>query len=150
MNARRDFTATMRTNADTYEKLVAMGGSDAGGRDLACRVLSLRKSAPPKEDRRTVYYVRSASGLIKIGIADDVAKRLATLQTGNAELLTVIATEPGGRARELTLHNRFHFARVRGEWFRPDPRLLQHIAEVERDMREHFRRSPIQLRLVRA
>ena len=147
---RRDFSAVMQANEETYGRLVAMGGSDEGARSLAARVLASRELRPAQVDCRTVYYIRSASGLIKIGIADDVGKRLATLQTGNAELLTIVATEPGGRARELELHDRFHFARIRGEWFRPDPRLLQHIDSIERDMREHFRRSPIQLRLVRA
>lgn len=61
------------------------------------------------------------NGLIKIGKADNVARRLAQLQTGNASLLLLIASGSGGHELEGHLHYRLKRLRVRGEWFRLRP-----------------------------
>jgi hypothetical protein len=68
-----------------------------------------------------------ADGLIKIGKAIDPHRRLQQLQTGSGETLTLMATEPGGFDVEWSRHRQFRAMRVRGEWFRADPVLLQHI-----------------------
>lgn len=80
---------------------------------------------------QSVYFIRADHvGLIKIGIAQDVNQRLATLRTSSPvrlELLAVI--RDGGQALEARLHQRFAGARSHGEWFHPTPELLSYIAE---------------------
>ena len=74
-----------------------------------------------------IYLVR-AGDRIKIGYAEsDVPGRIKTLQTGCPTPLTLLATFPGGRSVEASLHRRYAHLRTTGEWFRADPVLLEHI-----------------------
>lgn len=77
-----------------------------------------------------VYFIRAGKGPIKIGRSVNVGSRIATMQTGNAEELRVVARMPGGAAIESMLHARFAAARMRGEWFQPTPDLLALVAEI--------------------
>lgn len=78
-----------------------------------------------------IYFVRAAEGgPIKIGITDDLGRRMAHLRCGRSEDLIVLATMPGGRAEERKLHRRFASSRRRGEWFDPTPDLLALVAEA--------------------
>lgn len=88
-----------------------------------------------------VYFVQcGVVGPIKIGSAGDVTRRVAALQTGTPERLRVIARAPGvGVEGERELHRRFAHRRIRGEWFRPSPDLLNFAAWC----RVHFRRRVI-------
>lgn len=73
-----------------------------------------------------VYFVRAGNkGAIKIGVARDVKKRLATMQTGNPFELKVIALIPCSGVQqafdtERRIHNLFKAKRIRGEWFAGD------------------------------
>jgi hypothetical protein len=80
-----------------------------------------------------VYYIRcgGAGGLIKIGKAVDPRKRLSQLQTGSGETLSLLAVEPGGLDVERQRHRQFRAYRVRGEWFRADPALIEHIEALK-------------------
>lgn len=79
----------------------------------------------------TIYFIRGQSaGLIKIGIAKSVEKRLKTLQSGSPVLLVVLATMPGTGLTERELHHRFAHLRRHGEWFEPGDDLLAFIAEI--------------------
>lgn len=80
---------------------------------------------------RSVYFVQSVDGgLIKIGIASNVAARLSGMQTGSPVKLRVIGVIPDARSTvEAELHERFATARRHGEWFEPTPELLAYIAE---------------------
>ncbi len=77
----------------------------------------------------TSYFIE-AVGLdkIKIGRARDVAKRLATLQTGSAVPLKLLATTDTIPEREL--HRRFRSQRISGEWFRKCDEILALIDEI--------------------
>lgn len=78
-----------------------------------------------------VYFVRDRqSDLIKIGSSCNERKRLRSLQTAHGGQLWLMATCPGGRAREYQLHCRFAASRVRGEWFRASPDLLAFIEQL--------------------
>lgn len=73
-----------------------------------------------------VYFIqRREHGVIKIGQARDVASRLRSLQTASPEPLHLLATSQRHDEREL--HSFFQRERLRGEWFRPSPRLLAFI-----------------------
>lgn len=71
-----------------------------------------------------VYFI-SDGEYLKIGISNDVDKRLKTLQTSNARLLNLVhCIEVPNKDYaiwiENTLHGAFPHARAMGEWFRID------------------------------
>lgn len=67
---------------------------------------------------------------VKIGIANDVARRLSDLQTGNPDPLELLAVGPGGRVVEQLLHVRYGDQHVRGEWFELEPGQLRHLVSA--------------------
>jgi hypothetical protein len=96
-----------------------------------------------------VYFIRASNGLIKIGVSKAPHARVAELQVGcpiPLRLVVSFSTEeiPESLARTLSekgLQRAFAKARVRGEWFRPVPDLLELIAEVKRQARAARRRD---------
>lgn len=54
---------------------------------------------------------------VKVGKANDVRARIATLQTGNPQDLRLLYVLPGDAELEWQLHRRLQGGRVRGEWF---------------------------------
>lgn len=78
-----------------------------------------------------VYFVRARSGRhVKIGWSTDLPSRLSALQTAHAVPVKVLATVPGVRALESTLHERFRADRVRGEWFNLSDQIRAFIREA--------------------
>lgn len=82
-----------------------------------------------------VYFIRCHDqfGNIKIGYANDVAKRLQDLQIGSPSKLSLIhsfACTSVGAAQivEKNLHFRFRYCNRSGEWFSPDQTLREFIA----------------------
>lgn len=78
---------------------------------------------------RQVYFVRAPNRQIKIGVSNDVRRRVAQLQMRFTEPLEIIGTLTGGYATEGTLHQMFAESAVGGEWFDPSIRLLEFIDE---------------------
>ena len=80
-----------------------------------------------------VYFILNRdSNAIKIGRARDIQKRLAALQTASPaelELLKAVQVRTGFQSQQLEviLHSKFRHLRIRGEWFRAEPELLQCI-----------------------
>lgn len=70
-----------------------------------------------------VYYVKR-DDLIKIGYTADLASRVRALKG------RLLAVEPGSRSIERERHAQFAAHRVLGEWFKPAPELLDHIAKL--------------------
>lgn len=67
-----------------------------------------------------VYLIYSESGLYKIGVSNDVEKRMSTLRTGSGYALTCLAyykTKDKPTTVERALHKLFDEFRVLGEWF---------------------------------
>lgn len=83
-----------------------------------------------KETRIYFVQMRSPVGEIKIGLTRDLRARLNALQTGSPYPLRVLAALPGTEAEEHELHTRFADLRLSGEWFRPEPRLLEFVAQL--------------------
>jgi hypothetical protein len=80
-----------------------------------------------------VYIIgHDGSNLVKIGKADDVAKRLAGIQRMSPVKLRVLAHFPGGFRYEKALHQKFDHLRTYGEWF--DFGGLDPVAEVSAAM----------------
>jgi hypothetical protein len=78
-----------------------------------------------------MYFVRDeAMQAIKIGYTEgDPEERVRQLQTGNAGKLTLLHQMPGTRKDENYWHTHFAYARIGGEWFRPEPELLKAIED---------------------
>lgn len=70
-----------------------------------------------------VYFIRAGNrGAIKIGIAKNIERRMATMQTGNAFQLHLLARIPCDNKEqalflESKIHNFFKRQKIRGEWF---------------------------------
>lgn len=65
-----------------------------------------------------VYFARAGSdGLVKIGFAVTVARRLKHLSAGCPTPLILLREAPGTRQTEAWLHRHFAEARRHGEWF---------------------------------
>lgn len=90
----------------------------------------VRRSKP----RRFVYFVEAQEAkLIKIGIANDPAQRLITLQAASVDKLVIIGVIDGDQEVERNLHARFSHLRQHGEWFRPGDDLMDYILENAKD-----------------
>lgn len=63
-------------------------------------------------------YVVGFGNYVKIGYTRDPAQRLADLQTGCPEQLTIYLHLAGSLEDEASLHRRFRAQRAKGEWFR--------------------------------
>ena len=66
-------------------------------------------------------------GPIKIGLAKRPAQRLRTLQTANAEHLRGLAAWRVLPFEERDIHAEYAYARIRGEWFKPVPELVEFV-----------------------
>lgn len=65
-----------------------------------------------------IYFIRAGDdGPVKIGMARDVAARLASLRSAHWLPLRVLRTLEGGRLVERRLHRHYAASRLRGEWF---------------------------------
>lgn len=89
-----------------------------------------------------IYFVHDEATLfIKVGFTDrDINDRLREFQTGCPGLLTPLLLISGTRHDEQAWHKRFAGARVRGEWFRPTPELLQAIDDLKTSIEENLTR----------
>lgn len=67
-----------------------------------------------------IYIIRDGAGHFKIGITNDLGKRLSSLQSGNARRLSVAFSRRVGRhalAIEKISHRQLGHCRRVGEWF---------------------------------
>lgn len=83
-----------------------------------------RVQAPAAEP---LVYFGQVGNRIKIGTSTNLKNRLRSLSIARDAIL---ATEPGGHAREAELHARFDDLREEGEWFRAEEPLLGYIAAL--------------------
>lgn len=66
----------------------------------------------------SVYLVRAGEhGPVKIGYAENVARRMIKMQADNHVRLILLRELTGGKAEEAVLHLRFADLRLHGEWF---------------------------------
>jgi hypothetical protein len=98
---------------------------------------------PAKVMAGSVYFVHSPRlEMVKIGrTTDKVEKRVATMQTGSADRLSILSTIETDDCAQLEglMHNMFWDRRSHGEWFEGDPDLLEFAkAEEPFDGRPRF------------
>lgn len=73
----------------------------------------------------SVYIIRvGQSNLVKIGVAKNVMSRMATLQTGHHDELSLLRVVDGDCTVERWFHREFKHCRRRREWFEFDPAML--------------------------
>ena len=76
-----------------------------------------------------VYFAQFPTGLIKIGVTDNLEARLPELAYDYGVDLTLLATMPGDRSTKHEVHQRFADLRVgRTDQFEPGPDLMDFIA----------------------
>ncbi len=80
-----------------------------------------------------LYFIQAGNGPIKIGITDNLASRIISLQTGHYEKMEVLYSIETDNAKDLEkfYHKHFKYQQIRGEWFRPDEYLLGFIEKLK-------------------
>jgi hypothetical protein len=99
--------------------------------DSLARELARREGIGAITSQRCVYFIQGVDGgPIKIGVANDPAKRLGDLQRTSPVRLQILATQEGDLFLEGQLHGKFKKDRLHGEWFNDSPALRDHIASL--------------------
>lgn len=73
-----------------------------------------------------IYFVR-CNQFVKIGYSSEPKERVWTLQTATPYKINILFFMPGDRWLEKDLHNRFGEYQHKGEWYKPEGRLLTFI-----------------------
>ena len=77
-----------------------------------------------------VYFIRCGkNGPIKIGFTRNIDRRLAQISVYAPEPPECIGFFNGKEEDEAQLHKNFSALRMNGEWFRPDPVLLEFVEQ---------------------
>ena len=88
----------------------------------------LRRDSRNKFD---VYFIEApAVGVIKIGITDNIGRRLRALECQSPAPLVLLHSFDGTARQESALHTRFLADRTHGEWFRATDVLLSLIEQL--------------------
>lgn len=75
-----------------------------------------------------IYFIMSGD-LVKIGYSNNPKKRFAALSTGCPFPCHLIGVTEGGPSEEAALHKAFAHLREKGEWFRFDVEVNNHIRQ---------------------
>ncbi len=111
-------------------------GAPGFGSAVEVRLLSLPRRGAPRRSRSTRYgsafvYFVGGGNHIKIGLARDVAFRLATLRASSPIPLELLLAIPGDLTVEQRLHQRFAALRSHNEWFRAEEPILAFVRELK-------------------
>lgn len=82
------------------------------------------------ESHWRIYFVE-AHGYIKIGFTRDLDRRVSVLDQVFPEPIILLHHIPGTTRTEMELHRKFAHLRVRGEWFRKAPDLMDYIEQIK-------------------
>lgn len=98
--------------------------NDSGtGKQIGAPLTQRRSSHVPGY----VYFLR-AGDAIKIGFSIEPNQRKSGLQVGNPLELETLATVSVNKITEREAKDKFNHLKIRGEWFRAEPELLDYIA----------------------
>ena len=106
-----------------------------GGWDQACiKEGDLARWLPtlrgPGQDCQVYFLEAPSVGLVKIGVAQDLKKRLKDLSLSSPVSLRLLKSISGGPKHEAALHLMFDEHRSHGEWFHLAP-IAHHIEALE-------------------
>ena len=94
-----------------------------------------------------VYFIQEqGKKRIKIGSSVNCVSRLNMLQVGSSEELKLLLEIEGDANTERQLHERFAHLRVRGEWFRARPELLDFIQAADQPVQIRVRKRTVNKR----
>lgn len=80
------------------------------------------------ESKDVVYFLQGETTKnIKIGLSNDIEKRIKSIKTACSEKLLLLGWINGGGKTEKSLHKKFRRLRLHGEWFRGDRILTDFI-----------------------
>lgn len=87
--------------------------------------------------RTIVYFIQhgNTDGLIKIGYSGNIPQRIKHIEALSPLPITLLGWMPGGASKEFELHKQFAGHKHHGEWFNPDPEILNFI-EANRGLGE--------------
>jgi len=87
-----------------------------------------------------IYFIQQdINGPIKIGYTENNPEsRLKALQTGNSNTLTLLGYIDGEEQQEKMIHRFFNGYRINGEWFRPDPFVMDYIFSLIFNQKYNF------------
>jgi hypothetical protein len=98
--------------------------------DIKRRIMGLPKDI--EDGDGCIYFIQGISGgLIKIGYAKDIYRRLKNLQASCPLPLKILAVIRGSLDSESNLHSRFAKNRKHGEWFEPTEQLSIFINSLD-------------------
>ena len=87
----------------------------------------------------SVYFIQSGdNGPIKIGITEDVKRRVKDISALNPNAVTLLAYCGGGKELEELLHLAFSAERIKNEWFEPSNRILEVIEIAKSDLPQNI------------
>ena len=92
-------------------------------RNVRTRIKSIEKQLAQQSETNGAYlYIVKGADAIKIGVACNVNRRIAQLQTGNPNSLELMGliyfpNRKMAFAKEKQLHDYFQNAKRKGEWF---------------------------------
>lgn len=105
------------------QDVIVYGVAPGGGAE---QLLALTPLVPPTYPG--VYALLDERGYVKIGKADNIARRLRQLQGASPKPLALVAVLSRDKRLEPTLHRRLkNHGWVRGEWFAPTARVIDEI-----------------------
>jgi Meiotically up-regulated gene 113 len=85
------------------------------------------------------YFMRRGA-FIKIGHSANPSSRSDDLQVNFPDEIEILAVIPDTVLREEDAHRKFWHLRKRGEWFRPEPELVEFIERISPAAKEMVRR----------
>lgn len=104
---------------------------DAGAPITLDEIDRVAQQVADSQRRQVVYFLQSLDSLeIKIGTTGRLADRVLSIKSNIGGDCLVLHVMPGGYELEAALHRKFDHLRAHGEWFRPDPVLVQFIREA--------------------
>lgn len=110
----------------------AAEGDDARAKEALTEYLRIHHPVAPEPQRapNTVYFATCdvPDFPIKIGISSSPVWRLHKMQTSMPYDVVLLGVMPGDLSAEKMLHLDFRHLRLRGEWFRRDPSILEFVA----------------------
>lgn len=92
-----------------------------------------------EKKQRYIYFIQGADK-IKIGIADNIAWRMADIANMSPVPVQLIGFVEGDESDEKALHIRFAEYRTHGEWFADCPELREYIngnPDIQHELQPH-------------
>ena len=87
-----------------------------------------------RSEKQSLYFLqRETGGLIKIGISEDVKRRMRDIERtskSKVKILAILQNKGGKLEWDLMVH--FRHLHCHGEWFRPGPDLIDFINSLKR------------------